>query len=175
MNQETQTSFFKGARAFVIFAGLIGSAFYGYNAIAPAPVHTSANSAAAISSKGHPEFVVVRDLADFEAKLGNAVGQGKSVMVDLYADWCVACKEFEKYTFPDPAVLDALSNAVWMQIDLTDNTPTNIEFQEVFSVLGLPTILFFDNTGRELKSARVTGFMRAEPFAAHVRKNLPKQ
>ncbi len=95
-------------------------------------------------------------------------------MVDLYADWCVACKEFEKYTFPDPAVIDALDNTVWMQIDLTENTPTSIEFQEAFSVLGLPTILFFDKTGSELKSARVTGFMKAEPFAKHVQSVLPK-
>lgn len=175
MNQNTAVTFFKGVRTFIIFAGLLGSALYGYNAIAPKAYVSSDGTSSVAASKGHPEFVIVRDLADFEAKLGAAVGEGKSVMVDLYADWCVACKEFEKYTFPDPAVVDALSDTVWMQIDLTDNTPTSIEFQEAFSVLGLPTILFFDHTGRELKSARVTGFMRAEPFAEHVKRNLPKQ
>ena len=152
---------------------------YGYNAINPstggtANIALSSGSTVTLNAKGHPEFIVVRDLADFEAKLGRAVADGKSVMVDLYADWCVACKEFEKYTFPDPAVVDALSDTVWMQIDLTENTPTSIEFQEAFSVLGLPTILFFNAQGEELKSARVTGFMRAEPFAEHVRRALPK-
>ena len=179
MNQNTAVTLLKGIRTFVIFAGLLGSALYGYNAINPstggtANIALSSGSPVTLNAKGHPEFIVVRDLADFEAKLGRAVADGKSVMVDLYADWCVACKEFEKYTFPDPAVVNALSDTVWMQIDLTDNTPTNIEFQETFSVLGLPTILFFDNTGSQLKSARVTGFMRAEPFAQHVQRILPK-
>jgi thiol:disulfide interchange protein DsbD len=80
----------------------------------------------------------------------------------------VACKEFEKYTFSDSQVVAALSNSVLMQIDLTDSTDINIKFQEHFSVLGLPTILFFDTQGQEIKTARVTGFMRAEPFAEHV-------
>lgn len=181
MNQNTAVTLFKGIRTFVIFAGLLGSGLYGYNAIAPSPtvatsgITLSSNSTVTLDEKGHPEFMVVRDLADFEAKLGRAIADGNSVMVDLYADWCVACKEFEKYTFPDPAVIDALGNTVWMQIDLTENTPTSIEFQEAFSVLGLPTILFFDTTGSELKSARVTGFMKAAPFAQHVKQALPKE
>ncbi|WP_100642567.1 protein-disulfide reductase DsbD [Alteromonas facilis] len=174
MNQNTPVTFFKGVRSFVIFAGLFLSGLYGYNAITPSDHSTQTTESAMATSSAHPEFIVVRDLADFEAKLGKAVGEGKSVMVDLYADWCVACKEFEKYTFPAPEVVDALSETVWMQIDLTDNTPSNLEFQDTFSVLGLPTILFFDKTGRELKTARVTGFMRAEPFAQHVRRVLPK-
>jgi len=62
----------------------------------------------------------------------------------------------------------ALSDSVLMQIDLTDNTDSNIAFQEHFSVLGLPTILFFNTQGQELSTARVTGFMRAKPFAEHV-------
>jgi len=180
MNQNTAVTLFKGIRTFVIFAGLLGSGLHGYNAITPSStvatsgITLSSNSTVTLDEKGHPEFMVVRDLADFEAKLGRAIADGNSVMVDLYADWCFACKEFEKYTFPDPAVIDALGNTVWMQIDLTENTPTSIEFQEAFSVLGLPTILFFDKTGSELKSARVTGFMKAAPFAQHVRQALPK-
>lgn len=180
MNQNTAVTLVKGVRTFIIFAGLLGSGLYGYSTLNPSSnltssaVNISPNSAVNLNEKGHPEFMVVRDLADFEAKLGRAVGNGKSVMVDLYADWCVACKEFEKYTFPDPAVIQALDNTVWMQIDLTENTPTSIEFQEAFAVFGLPTILFFDETGSELKSARVTGFMKAAPFAQHVSNILPK-
>jgi len=111
----------------------------------------------------------VRDLADFNKKLKQANAQGKTVMIDLYADWCVACKEFEKYTFTDRGVQDALANTVWMQIDLTDNTPESLAFQEEFAILGLPTILFFDGQGAELDTARVTGFMDANRFEKHVR------
>ena len=102
-----------------------------------------------------------------------ANAEGKTVMIDLYADWCVACKEFEKYTFTDAGVQDALSNTVWMQIDLTEGSLSqNIEFQESFAILGLPTIMFFGTDGKEIDSARVTGFMNAERFEAHVRKAL---
>lgn len=162
MNQASQVSFAKGIRALVIFIGLFASAMYGYQTLFPqAP--TNANHA----QQSHPTFAVVKDLQDFEQKLAAANAQGKTVMVDLYADWCVACKEFEKYTFPDAQVVDALSNTVWMQIDLTDNTATNIAFQEHFSILGLPTILFFDTQGNEINGSRVTGFMQAPAFAAH--------
>tara|TARA_R110002167_G_scaffold20405_4_gene74633 strand:- start:3622 stop:5514 length:1893 start_codon:yes stop_codon:yes gene_type:complete len=170
MNQDSKVSFLKGLRALLIFVGLMASGFYGYLTITPLFAHQAMSGVSqqqtAVAS--HPDFVVIKSLDDFNAKLAAANAQGKTVMLDLYADWCVACKEFEKFTFPAPAVVDALSNTVWMQIDLTDNTPVNLSFQDYFSVLGLPTILFFNQQGEELKSARVTGFMKAEPFADHV-------
>lgn len=179
MNQDTATSFGKGARSLVVMLGFVASVLYGIQALQmnnflpqSALSFSVAGNSNAEKSSSHPEFLVVRDLDDFDAKLGAANAEGKSVMVDLYADWCVACKEFEKYTFPDPAVIKALENTVWMQIDLTDNTPVNLAFQEEFDVLGLPTILFFDTEGRELKQSRVTGFMKAEAFADHVNRSL---
>ncbi|WP_339770574.1 protein-disulfide reductase DsbD [uncultured Paraglaciecola sp.] len=163
MNQASQVSFAKGARALVIFVGLFASAMYGYQVLfsQTSAVHNQVQ-------QSHPTFDVVKDLNDFEQKLAAANAQGKTVMVDLYADWCVACKEFEKYTFPDADVVEALGNTVWMQIDLTDNTATNIAFQDHFSILGLPTILFFDTQGNEISGSRVTGFMQAPAFANHV-------
>ncbi|MBF7074319.1 protein-disulfide reductase DsbD [Glaciecola sp. MH2013] len=128
-----------------------------------------------LNAKGHPEFMVVKNLEDLFGKVGAASAQGKSVMVDLYADWCVACKEFEARTFPDPKVIKALESTVWMQIDLTDNTPEGLEFQEYFDITGLPTILFFDKNGYELSKARVTGFMKADPFAEHVERALAQE
>lgn len=174
MNQDTRTTFFKGLRNLVIMLGFVGSAFYTVyalqlNQLAPGNVFANSSGVHA-SAAEHPEFMVVRDLSDFEAKLAQANAEGKTVMVDLYADWCVACKEFEKYTFPDPAVIEALDDTVWMQIDLTDNTPVNLSFQEEFKVLGLPTIMFFDVNGQELTQSRVTGFMNAEAFATHINK-----
>ena len=65
-------------------------------------------------------------------------------------------------------MVTALSNTVWMQMDLTDNTPERQEIFDTFNVLGLPTILFFDANGDELTKARVTGFMKADAFARHV-------
>jgi len=172
MNQASATSFFKGVRSLVIFVGLFASAMFGYQLFMQTtmPFSNEQSPLAGASKASHPTFAVVKNLADFEEKLAAANAQGKSVMLDLYADWCVACKEFEKYTFPDPAVMDALSNTVWMQIDLTDNTAVNLQFQDHFKILGLPTILFFDAKGKEMNAARVTGFMQAKPFAEHVRR-----
>ena len=178
VNQPSTASFAKGVRSLVIFLGLFISAMLGYNTLfgqSGAHYETSKTSAGAtVQPASHPTFMVVKNLEDFEQKLAAANAEGKSVMVDLYADWCVACKEFEKYTFVDPAVIDALSNTVWMQIDLTDNTPTNLAFQDAFDVLGLPTILLFDEAGNELTKARVTGIMKAAPFAQHVTNALNK-
>ena len=178
VNQPSAATFAKGVRTLVIFLGLFVSAMLGYNALfgQSSGHYEATGTSAGVTSQttSHPTFMVVKNLEDFEQKLAAANAEGKSVMVDLYANWCVACKEFEKYTFVDPAVIDALSNTVWMQIDLTDNTPTNLAFQDAFDVLGLPTILLFDEAGNELTKARVTGFMKAEPFAQHVTNALNK-
>lgn len=182
MNQDTSTSFGKGIRALVSISGIVVSVLFTVQTLqkldlVPSIIASSDTSMADKVSldKKHPEFLVVRDLNDFNTKLAQANSNNKSVMLDLYADWCVACKEFEKYTFPDPKVVDALSETVWMQIDLTDNTPTNLEFQDAFNIIGLPTIMFFNQQGEELKRSRVTGFMNADAFAEHSRNTLPKR
>lgn len=159
-NRATPNSTMKLLRAVLVAMGIMGSAGLTFQA--------GQNTGLWGEQTGHPEFVIVRDLSDLRSKIANANAQGKTVMVDLYADWCVACKEFEKYTFPDEKVVDALSNTVWMQMDLTDNTPERQAIFDTFSVLGLPTILFFDSNGNELSTARVTGFMNAQDFANHV-------
>lgn len=173
LNQATATTLAKGLRNALIYLGLFASLLYGYQVLYPHTGTGTASTQIGSYQKAHPEFKVVKDLGDLAAKIEAANMAGKTVMVDLYADWCVACKEFEKYTFPDPDVVSALANTQWLQIDLTDNTPTNLEFQEEFKVKGLPTILFFDKTGRELTKSRVTGFLNAEQFAAHVHAIFP--
>jgi len=93
---------------------------------------------------------------------------GRVTMVDLYADWCVACKEFEKYTFSDPGVREALSRYQLLQANVTANNATDNALLQHLQVLGLPTILFFDAQGREIPGSRVTGFLSAEDFRAHL-------
>lgn len=107
-------------------------------------------------------FTRISSIAELQQKL--TASQGKKVMLDLYADWCVACKEFEKYTFPAPDVKAKLDEMVVLQIDMTRNSPENDELMKQFQILGLPTILFFDEKGNELSQKRVTGFMQPEPF-----------
>jgi len=102
-----------------------------------------------------------------QQKLQNSHG---ITMLDLYADWCVACKEFEKYTFSDAQVQSALNNVQLLQADVTANNSTDSALLQSLHVLGLPSILFFDENGREIPGSRVSGFMQPDAFREHVAK-----
>lgn len=123
-------------------------------------------SSAQQSEIKHLAFKQVADLPQLQAALAQA--QGKPVMLDLYADWCVACKEFEKYTFSDEQVQRQLANTVLLQADVTANSAEHAALLKQLNVLGLPTILFFDAQGNEVSDARVTGFMNATEFLQHL-------
>lgn len=116
-------------------------------------------------------FTTVKTVEDLNQALAQA--NGRPVMLDLFAEWCVACKEFEKYTFSSPEVQAALKNTVLLQADVTANDAQDAALLRHLNVLGLPTILFFDAQGKELPAARVTGFMDAATFAAHLRNQAP--
>jgi len=98
--------------------------------------------------------------------------QGRITMVDLYADWCVACKEFEKYTFSDAQVRSALSNIQLLQADVTGNTAQDNALLKQLQVPGLPTILFFDAKGNEIPGSRISGFLSAADFHTHLQNLL---
>jgi thiol:disulfide interchange protein DsbD len=119
----------------------------------------------------HLNFTPVASVDALNQALAQA--KGKPVMLDLYADWCVACKEFEKYTFSNQQVQQALGDTVLLQADVTANNAQDVALLKHLQVLGLPTILFFDAEGKEHPEARVTGFMDAATFSAHLRDRQP--
>lgn len=119
----------------------------------------------------HLNFTPVASVDALNKALAQA--KGKPVMLDLYADWCVACKEFEKYTFSNQQVQQALGDTVLLQADVTANNAQDAALLKHLQVLGLPTILFFDAEGKEHPEARVTGFMDAATFSAHLRDRQP--
>lgn len=122
-------------------------------------------------TQAHLNFTPVASVEALNQALAQA--KGRPVMLDLYADWCVACKEFEKYTFSDPQVQQALGDTVLLQADVTANNAQDVALLKHLQVLGLPTILFFDAEGQEHPEARVTGFMDAATFSAHLRDRQP--
>lgn len=122
-------------------------------------------------TQAHLNFTPVASVDALNQALAQA--KGRPVMLDLYADWCVACKEFEKYTFSNPQVQQALGNTVLLQADVTANNTQDVALLKHLQVLGLPTILFFDAEGKEHPEARVTGFMDAATFSAHLRDRQP--
>ncbi|HFQ5404406.1 TPA: protein-disulfide reductase DsbD [Vibrio vulnificus] len=115
-------------------------------------------------------FIKIRNVEELQQQLALAKQAKKPVMLDFYADWCVACKEFEKYTFHDPAVAAQLKQFVLLQADVTRNQAQDIELLQAQQVLGLPTIDFWDAQGNPVSNARLTGFMQATPFLEHIQR-----
>ncbi|WP_308872889.1 protein-disulfide reductase DsbD [Thiothrix subterranea] len=116
------------------------------------------------------QFNTVKTLADLEQAVKD--GKGQPVMVDFYADWCVTCKEMEKYTFSDPAVQALLRNAILVKADVTETNAETKALLKHFQIAGPPAILFFNKDGEELRPFRQVGFMPAETFAGHLSKAL---
>jgi len=116
----------------------------------------------------HVLFEQVSSMDEYQAKLAEAKESGQTVMLDLYADWCSACIQYEKYTFPDEAVKTSLNGVKLLQIDMSKNTEFGTAIQKEMGIVGLPTIMFFDHAGVELSSSRVTGYMDAKDFTEHI-------
>ena len=120
--------------------------------------------------QSHGFFTRVESSTALTQQLEQARQSQQWVMVDLYADWCVACKEFEQYTFSRSSVQNALSDFKKLQIDVTDNTADHQQLLNRYQVLGLPTLLFFSPNGEELTQWRVTGFLDEDAFNEHLQK-----
>lgn len=135
------------------------------------PLQDWAFGATTAQTQAHLNFKPITTVDALNQALAEA--KGKPIMLDLYADWCVACKEFEKYTFSDPQVQQTLGDTVLLQANVTANNAQDVALLRHLNVLGLPTILFFDAQGHEHPNARVTGFMDATTFSAHLRDRQP--
>lgn len=124
----------------------------------------------AVAAEATLPFSTVKTLDQLQQAVKD--GKGQPVMVDFYADWCVTCKEMEKYTFPDPAVQAQLRNAILLKADVTENSPEAKALLAHFKIPGPPAILFYNKEGEELRQFRQVGFMPAEAFAGHLGKAL---
>ena len=135
------------------------------------PLQDWAFGVSASAPQAQLNFTRIANVDELNQALAQA--RGKPVMLDLYADWCVACKEFEKYTFSDPQVQAALKETVLLQADVTANSAEDAALLRHLGVPGLPTILFFDAQGNAQPAQRVAGFMDAEAFSRHLRNRQP--
>lgn len=106
--------------------------------------------------------------------LDKVLAQGKPVMLDFYADWCVSCKEMEQFTFSDAGVHSALDGVILVKADVTANDDIDKALMKRFGIIGPPAILFFEN-GQEQKAQRVVGFKNAEDFTAIINKAFTKE
>jgi thiol:disulfide interchange protein DsbD len=122
-----------------------------------------------VAATQHLEFRRIKTVQDLDTALASAASQGKSAMLDFYADWCVSCIEMEEYTFTDAGVQAALANTVLLQADVTANDEEDQALLQRFGVFGPPTIIFFGADGMQRHGFEVVGYMKAKDFAEHVR------
>ena len=142
----------------LLFAGLYFNITHWWPATAPA-----ASATIATEKKG---FDTVTTLEDLQQRV--AQNNRQYTLVDLYADWCIACKEFEHLTFPKPQVQEQMQKMQLLKVDVTRMTRKDQALLDHYRVLGLPTLLVFTPEGEELTQARITGFMNADDFAKHL-------
>ena len=134
----------------------------------------SGSSAASAPGGGHAglAFERVKGVAGLGAQLERAKAQGRPVMLDFYADWCVACKELEKYTFAENDVRQTLAGAVLLQADVTANDAEDQALLKSLGLIGPPAILFFGPDGVERRGYRLVGFKPAAEFQPHAARAL---
>jgi thiol:disulfide interchange protein DsbD len=115
-----------------------------------------------LSLDDKPQFINITSTD----QLNNIIASNKTkpIMLDFYADWCVACLEFEKFTFTDKEVRELMTQYILLKADVTNNNLNDKELMKKFNIFGPPAILFFDNSGDEIRQIRTIGFKNAKEF-----------
>jgi len=152
-------------------AWLVGAASGGRDVLQPLS-HLAARadaSGAAAGAAGEVRFTRVRNNAELDAVLAQS---RQPVMLDFYADWCVSCREMERFTFTDPGVAQRMAGMVLVQADVTANNADDRALLKRFRLFGPPGIMFFEPGGKELPDARVVGFQDAKRFTESLDKVL---
>lgn len=151
---------------------LVGAASGGKNMLQPLQGLQGSGSAQTINGTEQTLFTYIKGVDGLNQALQQTNGQ--YVMLDFYADWCVACKEMEHLTFSDPQVRQLLQQMVTLKTDVTANDAEDRALYKKFNVFGPPAILFFSPQGEELASYRIIGFMGAAEFRTHLQAVLDK-
>jgi len=145
---------------------LVGAGSGGRNALEPLG-HLQASKGTESGGEEKLAFRRIKTAAELDEALKGAKGP---VMLDFYADWCVACKEMDRFTFHDPKVRAELGKLTLLQVDVTANSDDDRALMKRFGLFGPPGIIFFDRNGQEITQNRVVGVMEAGPFSELVNK-----
>lgn len=162
-----QDKLFKGLGLILMLYGallIVGGASGSHNIWQPLQgiklaTHSSQASATEL------EFTQIDNLKQLETQLANS---SQPVMLDFYADWCTDCKTMEQTTFRDPDVVAAMEGYTLLQLDMTDNTQAHQDMLKALQVFGPPTMLFYNNSGEELRQQRLVGHIKPQQMLAHV-------
>lgn len=158
--------FWKGIGLVIVLYGallLVGAAGGGGDVLRPLHGLQLAGASTQSTRTHSLPFTRIKSIADLNNAL--AAARGKAVMLDFYADWCVSCKEMEKYTFNNSGVQQLLSERVLLQADVTANDAEDRALLQHFGLIGPPSILFFSPEGHECATRRVMGYLDPEQFS----------
>lgn len=155
--------FWKGIGVMMVVTGLAMLIGALSNAKSPLqPLSGLVASSEKVQTHHNLNFQQIKSIADLENALKQA--NGKPVMLDFYADWCVACKELEQFTFSDARVQSALKDTVLLQADVTNNTEDDKALMQKFNIFGPPGIVFFNDHAKEESQLKVVGYKDADTF-----------
>ncbi len=157
-----------GAILVIGAAGGSNSLLQPLQGIATTPQLASNDTHSGTSTEHALPFQQIKGPGGLQTALAQAASDGRSVMLDFYADWCISCKEMESFTFSDGGVQKSLDNFVILQADVTKNDEQDKALLKELGLFGPPAILFYDNAGNELRNYRVVGFMDAGKFSSHI-------
>ena len=147
---------------------LAGAAGAGSDMLRPLG-HLSAARGVDSADKAEVRFSRIRSVAELDQVLASST---TPVMLDFYADWCVSCKEMERFTFSQPAVSARLQQVRLLQADVTANSDEDKALMKRFGLFGPPGIILFNAAGKEIPRGRVIGFLAPEPFVQHLARLL---
>ncbi len=164
------TRLWKGLGVTLLIGGLailLGMLAGSRDLLQPLDVFKGGSGAAVAAERNGLVFEKVKDVAELDARLAAARADGRAVMLDFYADWCVSCKEMERFTFSDPKVQARLANVVLLKADVTANSEADKALLKRFGLFGPPGLIFWSRTG-EQSAYKVIGFEKPEKFLGSV-------
>ena len=133
------------------------------------PLEKFTSSKVVSTSEAGITFKRIKNLKELEAEIKKS---DKPVMLDFYADWCVACKEFEATTFKDAQVIQKLKGFTLLQADVTANNQDDKELQKKFSIIGPPGIIFWDKDNNEINASKIVGYKNPKEFLEILNKHF---
>ncbi|MFM0631596.1 protein-disulfide reductase DsbD [Paraburkholderia xenovorans] len=151
-------------------AEFIGVASGNFDVLEPlgGVMRASSSATGNLDANATVRFEAVRTNAELDQALKAADGQ--PVMVDFYADWCISCKELERFTFADSRVVSEFAHWKLLRIDVTKNTAEDTAMLRRFGLFGPPALIFYDRSGRQQADAQLAGFVGADAFLAHLKR-----
>jgi thiol:disulfide interchange protein DsbD len=168
----------KGIGAVLLLAGaveLVGAATGGGDVLEPLAHRARGSDGVAVNAPRGAQlpFEMVKGTADLDRRIATAANDGRPVLLDFYADWCVSCKEMERFTYSDARVAQRMRDFVLLKADVTGNDADDRAMLKRFQLFGPPGIVFFDRDGKPLTDASVIGFQDADRFLTSLGAAVP--